>query len=88
MLTRKATKQIPGFKELSYPERLRRLNLPILAYRRLSGDMIEVFKILQNIYMYEVVVVSGPRRTLTHSRTSAEARKALVQKVRQHDFRI
>ena len=37
---RRATKLIPGFKNLSYEERLRRLNLPTLAYHRLRGDMI------------------------------------------------
>jgi ribonuclease P/MRP protein subunit RPP40 len=47
---RRATKLIPGFKDLEYEERLRRLNLPTLAYRRLRGDMIEMFKILQGIY--------------------------------------
>ena len=40
---KRATKRIPGFSDLSYPERLRRLNMPTLAYRRLRGDMIHVF---------------------------------------------
>ena len=33
-------------KKLPYPERLRQLKLPTLKYRRLRGDMIEVFKIM------------------------------------------
>ena len=41
---RRATKLIDGFKNLEYQERLLRLNLPTLAFRRLRGDMIEVFK--------------------------------------------
>ena len=36
---RRATKLIPGYKELDYKERLIRLNLPTLSYRRLRGDM-------------------------------------------------
>ena len=51
---RRATKQIPGLKHLEYPERLRKLNMPTLKYRRLRGDMIETFKILQGIYDNEV----------------------------------
>ena len=47
---RRATKLIPGFKDLTYPERLKRLKLPTLGYRRLRGDMIEMFKILRGKY--------------------------------------
>jgi hypothetical protein len=34
----------------SYSERLRALKLPSLSYRRLRGDMIEVYKILNGKY--------------------------------------
>ena len=50
---RRATKNIPGFQNLSYTERLRKLELPTLAYRRLRGSMIEVYKII-NVYDTEV----------------------------------
>ena len=43
---RRGSKLIPGFYNLSYPERLRRLKMPTLAYRRARGDMIEVWKML------------------------------------------
>ena len=43
---RRATKVVPGLSHLSYPERLRALNLPTLAYRRARGDMITVYKLL------------------------------------------
>ena len=43
---RRATKELPGMRELSYTERLKLLRLPTLAYRRLRGDMIEVYKIM------------------------------------------
>ena len=33
-LQRQATKQIPGFKNMSYEDRLQKLKLPALAYRR------------------------------------------------------
>ena len=51
---RRATKLIPEIKHLSYPERLRKLKLPTLSYRRIRGQMIEVYKIINNIlYIYD-----------------------------------
>ena len=41
---RRATKLVLGLSELSYPDRLRKLKLPTLAYRRARGDMIQVHK--------------------------------------------
>ena len=46
----RATVLNPEIKNLSYPERLQKLGLPTLAYRRARGEMIEVFKIISNIY--------------------------------------
>ena len=51
---RRATKLLPGFKDLTYQERLRKLELPTLAYRRHRGDMIETYKILSGHYDEEV----------------------------------
>jgi len=47
---KRATKLIFSIKHLSYAERLKKLNLPTLKYRRARGDMIEVFKILTGKY--------------------------------------
>ena len=47
---KRATKLVIKFKGMSYPDRLLHLKLPTLKYRRLRGDMIEVFKITHNIY--------------------------------------
>ena len=43
-------KKIVGFKNMPYEERLKALRLPTLAYRRLRGDLIEMYKIIHNIY--------------------------------------
>ena len=51
---RRATKVIPGLSELSYEERLKKLKLPTLKYRRTRGDMIEMFKILTGKYDSDV----------------------------------
>ena len=40
----RATKLVDGFGSLDYEERLRKLDLPTLKYRRRRGDMINIFK--------------------------------------------
>jgi hypothetical protein len=43
---RRATKIIPTLRNLTYTTRLKMLNLPTLAYRRLRGDLIQVYRIM------------------------------------------
>jgi len=45
----RATRMVPGLAKLDYEERLEKMNLPTLAYRRNRGDAIEVFKYLHSI---------------------------------------
>ena len=47
---RRFTKRIAGMKDLEYEDRLKLLKLPSLEFRRLRGDMIEVFKIMHGFY--------------------------------------
>ena len=47
---RRATKQINGMSDMSYPDRLRKFKLQTLAYRRIQGDMIEIYKRLHGKY--------------------------------------
>ena len=49
-MQKRATKQIQGFNNLSYPERLKKLKLPTMAYRRIRGDMIETYEIINEKY--------------------------------------
>ena len=46
---RRATKLVPKLKRRPYNERLRALNLYPLEVRRIRGDMIETFKILNGL---------------------------------------
>jgi hypothetical protein len=46
---RRATRLVYGFRHLPYPERLRQLGLPSLEYRRERADLIQVYKIINNI---------------------------------------
>ncbi len=45
-IQRRATKLIPGLRDLRYEKRLKECGLTTLETRRLRGDQIEVFKIL------------------------------------------
>ena len=44
---KRMTRMLPDLKNMSYPERLKKLGLTTLESRRLRGDLIEVFKILK-----------------------------------------
>ena len=46
---RRATKLIPELKTKDYQERLKILGLPTLKYRRLRADMVQTYKIINNI---------------------------------------
>ena len=46
----RATKLVISIKKFTYKDRLKRLKMPSLKYRRIRGDMIEVYKILTNKY--------------------------------------
>ena len=46
---RRATRMVNSLKGLPYEERLKRLGLPTLEYRRLRADVIEVYKIINQI---------------------------------------
>ena len=62
---RGATKLIEGFKNLSYQERLRRLNLTSLEYRRTANDMIEIYK---HFHLYDQMTT--PNKFLPRTRPS------------------
>jgi len=59
---RRATKQVKSQRGLSYEQRLKKLNLPTLKYRRHRGDMIEVYKILHGIYDTDISQGIGTRQ--------------------------
>ena len=49
-IQKRATKLIRVCRNMPYKERLSCLGLPTLKYRRFRGDMLEVYKILNNLY--------------------------------------
>lgn len=49
---RRGTKMDSGLKDLTYADRLRLLNFPLMAHRR-RGDLIETYKYLHGLYNVE-----------------------------------
>ena len=72
---RRATKIIPKLRNISYEMHLKERGLTTLETRRLKGDQIEVFKILngyENIDRNIFVTVKEERRTRGHGVTLAK----------------
>ncbi len=68
-IQRRATKLIPHLSHLWYEDRLKRLKLPSLVYRRNRNDMIQVFKYLHNIWKCDddnLLEVVSDQRTRGH----------------------
>ena len=83
-IQRRATKLIPGLRDLTYEERLNECGLTTLETRRLRGDQIEVFKILNgyenidyNIFfeIKEGKITRGHNYTLVKKQSRLDVRK-------------
>ncbi len=88
---RRATKLVPGLYDLSYEERLRKLDLPTLVFRRLRGDVIQVYKYLHGEYKVDckdMLPLKHSTRTRGHSLCLEKQRheKGAAGSVRSHFF--
>ena len=84
---RRATKLCTEVRDLTYEERLERLKLPSLYYRRQRGDMIQVFKIVtgkDRIDQDKLLPPSTVGRTRGHSQKLMKRRSRL--NLRKHSF--
>jgi hypothetical protein len=67
----RAIKLIPGFKDVTYENGLRKLKLPTLACRRKRGDIIEAFKLTSGLYdtaLPSLLEIQKTTRTRGHSK--------------------
>ena len=71
---RRATKLVASIRRLSYEGRLVELNLPSMMYRLRRGDMIEVWKVLNNCYSGEF-----PWVTVQQTSTRGNSQKLLYK---------
>ena len=60
---RRETKMVPEMKNYDYANRLKKLALPSLAYRRKRGDMIEVYKYTHGLYKVSALPVEVEEKT-------------------------
>ena len=74
------TKRINGMQHLSYTDRLSKLKLPSLEFRRFRGDFIETYKILHNIY--DPLTTSSLLTTDTNAKTRSNGFK--LKKIRSN----
>ena len=79
----RATKLVESIKYLSYEDRLKKLGIPTLKYRRLRGDLIEVFKIIAsednngncNLAFHKGLATRGNRYKLYQKHVNYDLRK-------------
>ena len=84
---RRSTKQVTGLRNLTYPERLRALNLPTLSFRRLRGDMIEMYKITHNTYDKKTTINISPMQSNLRGHTYKVYQHRAEADARKHSFR-
>jgi hypothetical protein len=88
---RRATRQIPGFGNLTYEERLRKLQLPTLYFRRLRGDMVETYKIMTSKYDIdpkEFFEAETTSRTRGHSLKLKKTAAATSRRQNSYSYRV
>ncbi len=87
---RRASKMVPGLQNFTYAERLRKLDIPTMMYRRWRGDLIEIYKIMQQKYDARVnlalLLINDTTRGNTKKIFKARCRTQLRQNVFQ--FRV
>ena len=83
---RRATKLVPNLKDLSYPQRLQKLNIPSLVYRRRIGDMTFMYKLMTgkiNLKPEDFFVMSNGR---TRGHEFKVMKKKALKKARTNVF--
>ena len=65
---------------MEYNERLKKLKMPTLKYRRMRGDMIEVFKIINGIY--DPLTTVDMFELSTTSNTKGHSKKMKIKTIR------
>jgi hypothetical protein len=88
---KRATKQIPALRNLSYQGRLQKLKLPTLAYRR--GDLIEAYTIVHKKHDPDVcnvlkLMTDSEIRYSTRINTNKIMEQRFKTNIRKHSFAV
>ena len=84
----RATRIILGIKGKPYEERLKILMLPSLRYRRLRGDLIEVYKYTHGLYKVPEGLLEFETRTNTRGHGYKLKKLRCNTSMRQHFFSL
>jgi len=83
---KRATKLVRYVRHLPYPDRLKILKIPTLAYRRFRGDMIEVYKLLHGKEDIEYTTFFDLNPNTTRGHPLKLKKKAYKRDIRKHFF--
>ena len=82
---RRATKLVPELKELPYEERLEKMKLPSLCFRRARGDMIEAYKYTHDFYTVNEGLLQRDDNTSTRGH-NFKLKKRYCRTATRHNF--
>ena len=83
---RRATKLVPGMKNLSYEQRLQQLNMPSMRYRFRRGDVIEVYKWIHKAYKCHHTLFELNDNTITRGHPYKLVKKHCRLELRKNFF--
>ena len=83
---RRATKVVGGLKDLSYEQRLKRIGLPSMVYRRLRGDMIETYKFTHCLYATQDRLFTIDTKSVTRGHSYKLLKPRVETTLRQNFF--
>ena len=85
---RRATRIIPGFKDREYTERLKKIRIPSMQYRRDRGDLIEVFKYTHNLYSVNMSLLNLDSTSTTRGHRFKLSKEMCSLNLRQNFFSV
>ena len=85
----RATRLLPELRQKTYPDRLKDLQLPTLAYRRQRADLIQIFKILKGFNKVEASkFFKFAKDSITRGHDCKIVKQRFRTKLRQFAFSI
>ena len=77
-IQRRATKMIIAINDLTYEERVKELKLPSLVYMRRRGDMVLMYKIMNDMVKIDQMQLFSPPKTTRGHREKVLKKPAFV----------
>ena len=87
-IQRRATKLVPELSHLPYQERLKKLKLPSLVYRRKRGDMLMVYRVLTGLTETSPMFQPSTTGQRTRGHHLKLRKPTAVKEVRRHHLGV